>query len=62
MMLAIIYRLGNFTVPFQQEDGDEDVGNAQRVSRATRRYPFLKIAAVTTRLLISITRFEMPFL
>jgi len=46
MMLAIIYRLGNFTVPFQQEDGDEGMLAMLNESRVQLEdTPFLKIAA-----------------
>ena len=46
MMLAIIYRLGNFTVPFQQEDGDEGMLAMLNESRVQLDdTPFLKIAA-----------------
>ncbi len=46
MMLAIIYRLGNFTVPFQQEDGDEGILAMLNESRVQLDdTPFLKIAA-----------------
>ena len=46
MMLAIIYRLGNFTVPFQQENGDE--GLLAKLNEARVQLdgtPFLDIAA-----------------
>ena len=46
MMLAIIYRLGNFTVPFHQEDGDEGMLAMLNESRVQLDdTPFLKIAA-----------------
>ena len=46
MMLAIIYRLGNFTVLFQQEDGDEGMLAMLNESRVQLDdTPFLKIAA-----------------
>ena len=46
MMLAIIYRLGNFTVPFQQEDSDEGMLAMLNESRVQLDdTPFLKIAA-----------------
>ena len=46
MMLAIIYRLGNFTVPFQQQDGDEGMLAMLNESRVQLDdTPFLKIAA-----------------
>ena len=46
MMLAIIYRLGNFTVPFQQEDGDEGMLAMLNESRVQLdETPFLDLAA-----------------
>ena len=46
MMLAIIYRLGNFTVPFKQDSGDEGLLAKLNEARVQLDHtPFLNIAA-----------------